>query len=40
MIPELSEGLKRSFLNIEGFGKPLKSPINIRYAFDYTNMQI
>ena len=74
VIPELSEGLKRSFLNIDGFGKPLKSPIpqstvdrartyrlkrmrdqviahdcaaflmyspvNIRYAFDYSNMQI
>ena len=74
VIPELSEGLKRSFLNIDGFGRPLKSPIpqatldrarayrlarmreqviahdcaaflmfspiNIRYAFDYTNMQI
>jgi Xaa-Pro aminopeptidase len=74
VIPELSEGLKRSFLNIDGLGRPLKSPIpqtvvdrarafrlarlraqvvahdcaallmyspvNIRYAFDYTNMQI
>ena len=74
VIPELSEGLKRSFLNLDGFGKPLKSPIpqstvdrartyrlkrmrdqviahdcaaflmyspvNIRYAFDYSNMQI
>jgi Xaa-Pro aminopeptidase len=74
VIPELSEGLKRSFLNIEGFHRPLKSPIpqevvdrarayrlkrlrdevaksgcaaillyspvNIRYAFDYTSMQI
>jgi Xaa-Pro dipeptidase len=74
VIPELSEGLKRSFLNIDGFGRPLTSPIpqstldrarayrlkrmrdqvvahdcaailmyspiNIRYAFDYTNMQI
>jgi hypothetical protein len=74
VIPELSDGLKRSFLNIDAFGRPLKSPIpqatvdrarayrlgrmreqvvahdcaailmyspiNIRYAFDYTNMQI
>ncbi len=74
VIPELSDGLKRSFLNIDAFGKSLKSPIpqatvdrarawrldrlrqqvvahdcaallmyspiNIRYAFDYTNMQI
>lgn len=74
VIPELSEGLKRSFLNIDGLGRPLKSPIpqstvdrarayrlgrlraeiaraecaaillynpvNIRYAFDYSNMQI
>lgn len=74
VIPELSEGLKRSFLNIDALGRPLKSPIpqstldrarawrlrrlrdevvahdcaailmyspiNIRYAFDYTNMQI
>ncbi|MEN9850631.1 MAG: hypothetical protein RL128_794, partial [Pseudomonadota bacterium] len=74
VIPELSDGLKRSFMNIDGFGKPLKSPvsqatvdrartfrlkrmrdqvvahdcaailmyspINIRYTFDYTNMQI
>jgi Xaa-Pro aminopeptidase len=74
VIPELSEGLKRSFLNIDAFGRPLKSPIpqstldrarayrlkrmrdqvvahdcaailmcspiNIRYAFDDTNMQI
>ena len=30
VIPELSEGLKRSFLNIDGFGKPLKSPVPIR----------
>ena len=69
-----SEERKRSFLNIDGLGKPLKSPIpqsvvdrartyrlkrmreqvvahdcaaflmyspiNIRYAFDYANMQI
>jgi len=74
VIPELSDGLKRSFLNLDAFGKPLKSPIpqstvdqarafrlkrmrdqvvahdcaailmyspiNIRYTFDYTNMQI
>jgi Xaa-Pro aminopeptidase len=74
VIPELSDGPKRSFLNLEGLHKPLKSPIpqstvdrarayrikrlrdqiaahdcaaillynpvNIRYAFDYSNMQI
>ena len=74
VIPELSEGLKRAFLNIDGLHRPLKSPVdqatidrarawrlgrlraqvaahdcaaillynpvNIRYAFDYSNMQI
>ncbi|MEQ9260530.1 MAG: Xaa-Pro peptidase family protein [Roseovarius sp.] len=74
VIPELSDGLKRSFFNVDSLGRPLKSPIsqetidrarayrlkrmrdqlaasdcaagifyspiNIRYCFDYTNMQI
>lgn len=74
VIPALSDALKRSFFNVDAFGRPLKSPIapatvdrarawrlrrlreqvvahdcaallmyspiNIRYAFDYSNMQI
>jgi Xaa-Pro aminopeptidase len=74
VIPDYSDDQKRSFLNLDGLGRPLKSaisqatidrarayrlgrlraqvtahdcaaillysPVNIRYAFDYTNMQI